>query len=221
MDNYIEIAGQAWLVEQVEEYRADLTLTVRAAQADTALSEGAGLRDQCIRTLRDAGIGQDEMSEGGKEVWRPWYWKKKEVGQESAFKILLACPDAGRLYAALDALQPLFANARYTLTVSMRKPQFGEAEGAREEAQTAAIGDARAKASLLAAAAGVRLGAVCQVEELDTMTGRSGSYGDQDWGAYPMAAGAAGGGDEPAFDELKGATRKSRIRFRVRFGLAA
>ena len=68
MDRFIEVVGVGKLVERVAEYRADVTLQVRAAQVETAIKEVAELRNECIRRLRDAGLdeGVSGMRVGGK-----------------------------------------------------------------------------------------------------------------------------------------------------------
>ncbi|HEX8613425.1 MAG TPA: SIMPL domain-containing protein [Telluria sp.] len=223
MDSYIEVTGQASLVEQVNTYRADLSISVRATTTDNAINEAGALRDDCIRVLKSSGIEEGEMSEGGNAIWQPWFWKKAKPGQERAFKILIACAEAKRLYVALDALQPIFEHQRYTLSVSMLAPQFEASDDARSAAHTAAIANARKKGELIARESGVRLSGITQVEELCTATGRSGAYGDEEWGYGGMraAGGASTGEDEPVYVELEGAKRVSKLRYRVRFGIAA
>jgi hypothetical protein len=221
MDSYIEVTGQSSLVEQVNTYRADLSISVRATTSN-AIDEAGALRDDCIRVLKSSGIEADEMSEGGNAVWQPWFWKKAKPGQERAFKILITCSDARRLYVALDALQPIFEHQRYTLSVSMLPPQFEASDDARAAAHTAAIANARQRAELIAREAGVKVSRIMQIEELGTATGRSGAYGDEDWGYATMrsAGGASMGDDEPAYVELEGAKRVSKLRYRVRFSIA-
>lgn len=222
-ESYIEVTGQSALVEQVDTYRAELSISVRATTADNAICEAGALRDDCIRVLKSAGMAPDQMSEGGNAIWQPWFWKQNKPGQERAFKILLACPEAKRLYTALDALQPIFEHQRYTLSVSMLAPQFEAADEARAGAHAAAIADARKKAELIAMEAGVTLSRVSQIEELGTTSERSGAYGDEDWGygAMRAAGGASMGDEEAAYLELEGAKRVSKLRYRVRFGIAA
>lgn len=223
MDSYIEVIGQASLVEQVTTHRADLSISVRATNTDNAITEAGALRDDCIRVLKSSGIAPDQMSEGGNAIWQPWFWKKNKPGQERTFKILLSVPEAKRLYVALDALQPIFEHQRYTLSVSMLPPQFETSETERSAALAGAIDNARQTAEVIAAQAGVRLACVSQVEALDTHVEHSGAFGDQGWGrAMAMrGGGGAGGDDEPAYIELEGARRVSKLRFRVRFGIAA
>lgn len=214
MDRFIEVVGIAALVESVSEYRADVTLQVRAAQAETAIKEVTELRATCIRALREAGLTDRELQEGGSEVWRPWFWKKKP-GQEASQKLLLSCNDMQQLLSALGSLEPLFDNQRYSLSVSMRSPLFQADIAARREAERVAVADAEAKAQNVAASARLRLSGAIEIEELDVKVSRSGAYGDQDWMGVAMAAGGAateGGGES-----LEAATRSSSLRFRVRF----
>ena len=212
MDRFIEVVGTGTLTESISEYQADVTLQVRAAQAETAINEVMELRSECIRRLREAGLSDLELREGGAEVWRPWFWKKKP-GQEASQKLLITCDDMPRLMRALGALEPLFENQRYSLSVSMGRPTFRVDVTARREAEREAVADAEDKAANVAVASGLKLAGVIELEELDVKTSRSGAYGDLG-GFYAAAAGgAAGASDEP----LEAATRSSAIRFRVRF----
>jgi uncharacterized protein YggE len=217
MDSFIETRGEASLIEGVVEYNADLSVTVRAAQVETALTEVEELRNRCIRGLREAGLGDSELKEGAGEVWRPWFWKKK-AGQEVSRKILITCSDANRLYRALAALEPLFASQRYVLSVSMRAPRFDAAPERRASVQAAAVDDARSKAEVVARAAGIALGPVLQIEEIEDRVGRSGAYGDEDWRGF--AAGGMAAAAEEGPEIIEGATRTRTVRFRVRFSLA-
>lgn len=223
-ESYIEVSGESSLVEQVTTYRADLSISVRASTTDNAITEAGALRDDCIRVLKSSGIAPDEMSEGGNAIWQPWFWKKNKPGQERTFKILLACAEAKRLYVALDALQPVFEHQRYTLSVSMRPPQFDAPEAERAAAHAAAIANARNAATIVATEAGVRLTFVSQVEALETQSEHSGAFGDQGWaraGIMRRMGGASDDDSEPAHLELEGARRVSKLRYRVRFGIAA
>jgi hypothetical protein len=90
LDSYVEVTGQARLVESTVEYRAELDLAVRAVQSVTALAEAGELRDQCISALRSAGLKGDGLTEGGAAVWQPW-WRKQKPGREVSRKILISC----------------------------------------------------------------------------------------------------------------------------------
>jgi uncharacterized protein YggE len=217
VNRFIEVVGVGTLVERVGEYRADVTVQVRAAQVETAIKEVAELRVQCIRQLRSAGLAENELQEGGSEVWRPWFWKKKP-GQEASQKLLVSCSDVQRLMGALGSLEPLFENQRFSLSVAMRRPHFVAEQSARRDAERAAFADASAKAGNAASIHGLRIAEVLEIEELDAKTSRSGAYGDQDWMGFAAAAGGAGTLDEPG-ETLDAATRTSSTRFRVRFSV--
>ncbi|MDK2127064.1 SIMPL domain-containing protein [Parachitinimonas caeni] len=218
MDRFIEVVGTASLVESVVEYRADVTVQVRAAQVETAIKEVGELRAECIRQLRQSGLNGDELSEGGAEVWRPWFWKQKP-GKEASHKLLICSHDMNRLMTALGALEPLFENQRHALSVSMRAPRFDVSIDARRAAERAALADAETKAKNIAECVGLKINSVLEVEELGVKTYRSGTYGDEDWmGVYAGGASAAAldAGDAPEH-----ATRSSTVRFRVRFATGA
>src|SRR5215470_3184243 len=217
MDPFIELIGQSTLTEKVTEYRMDLTLTVRAAQNDVALREVTELRSRCIRALKDGGIRSSELTEGGGQVWRPWFWKKKP-GQEASHKILIACPDWDRLFKALGALEPLFNNQRSFLSVSMRRPKFEARSSERTIAMSNAITDAKSSAEIIAHEAGLTVTGVIQVEELDQRKERSGAYGDESWhDGYAIACAAAPSEEVP--ESIDAAVRQIVLRYRVRFSV--
>jgi uncharacterized protein YggE len=215
MDPFIEVFGQGTLTEKVTEYRIDLSVAVRAAQGDAALKEAIELRDRCIVTLKESGVKSSELTEGGGQVWRPWFWKKKP-GQEVSHKILISCPDFDRLFKALGALEPLFDNQRSSLSVSMRQPKFEATSSERSAAMSSAVINAKSSAEIIAHEAGLRVTGVTQVEELDERKERSGAYGDEDWhGAY--AAGSAPSDEAPG--PMDAAVRQIVVRYRVRFSV--
>ena len=217
MDPFIEVVGQGTLTEKVAEYRMDLSVTVRAAQGDVALKEATELRSRCIRTLKESGIKDSELTEGGGQVWRPWFWKKKP-GKEASHKILIACPDWDRLFKALGALEPLFDNQRSSLSVSMRQPKFEAMSSERTIAMSSAITDAKSSAEIIAHEAALRITGVIQVEELDQRKGRSGAYGDESWhDAYAIAGAAAVSEEAP--ESIDAAVRQIVLRYRVRFSV--
>jgi len=217
MDDYIEVTGESTLRETMAEAGAEIALAVRASRPEVALREAEQLRADCVRQLREAGLRDDELQDGGFQVWQPWYQRKK-VGEEASMKILVRCDELSRLQQALSRLEPLFENQRYTIDVRMRRPRFAASDDQRDQAQRDAIASARAQAALLADAAGVRLARVVQVEQLQGLTSGSGAYGDPDWGHVAVRAGAGGGAAEAPLDP---ATREARVRYRVRFAIAA
>jgi uncharacterized protein YggE len=216
MDAYIEVTGEAKFVETVESYRTQLDLTVRAAKSGTALEEVTELRNACIAGLREAGLTDEDLEEGGAQMWRPWY-RKMKVGQEASHRILITCSSAETLARALGSLEALFDHARHGLNVHNLAPVFGADEAEQLAARGRALQDARVKAEALAAEGRLTLGSIVRIEERDSAMGRSGVHGDDHWYG-PVMAGAAGAGEvEPGFESLGGGSRDITVRCRVRF----
>lgn len=217
MEHFIEVTGSSELTEEVSDHRADLNITVRAAELETALTEATNLRQHCIAALLASGLSDSELREGGSETWRPWYWKKK-VGQEASHKILISCRDIQRLHKGLAALEPLFNHQRYSLSVSMRKPTFSASDENRNQARRSAIRHASEKAAVLAEEARIVLQHVIQIEELGSTSTGTGMYGDEDWRSVMMAGSAAASlNEDDAEISLDNPMRTSTVRFRVRF----
>jgi hypothetical protein len=143
----------------------------------------------------------------------------KKPGQEASRKILISCNDATRLFVALGSLEQIFSNKRYSLSVTMLEPKFDSEPKALADAQASAVENARRKAEAVAGTAGIRLGSVIQIEEIDTRTGRSGMYGDEEWRGTLAAGGSRLAVGEEG-ERLMPATRTKTVRYRIRFAVA-
>lgn len=218
MEQFIEVVGEGSYAEKIFKYRAEINLKVRAAQADVAMREVGELRNQCIAQLKQGGLQSQELIEGGGEVWRPWYDRKKVVGQEASHAILIHCPDLYRMQMAVGSLENLFENQRYTFSFSMNTPQYSIVPDDVSQAWEAAMTNARKHADLLARAGGVRITHAIQIEELVSKTARSGMKGDEGW-MYAAAGAASLGASEP--EPLEAASRSTAVRYRVRFACEA
>jgi uncharacterized protein YggE len=230
MEAFIEVTASAALAEQVVEFRADVTLTVRAAQAsllvrasqlETAAKEAGELRDACIRALKAAGLHDAELADGGAQSVTPWFWRKAPA-QEAAQKILISCSDMPRLQSGFAALEPLFKNERFSLEATLLPPRFDAPPAVRRAAERAAIEAARAKAENLAESAGARVGTVLQIQELATESVASGAYGDPSHAALRLEAAmdrAVPAAAQP--EPLDAAVRATTLHFRVVFALLA
>jgi uncharacterized protein YggE len=228
MERYIEVTGEGQMLESASRFIAEITLEVRAVKDETALRETSELLSEAIAILREAGIDDQEIVEGGTDFYRPWYWKK-QVGQTAARKIMLKVTDFNRLNAALAKLEPLQSRhkERKTISIDMRQPEFADSGEAKAAALTQAFQDAQTKATQLANAMHCRLGKPIYVEEGSWAKRNSGFSGDSDWGGDDarfawgggmlMAAGA--GALAEAEPELQRPTRTIFIKCRVRFGL--
>lgn len=225
MERYSEVIGEGKFLETASRFVTEITLEVRAAKDETALREVAEIRTEAIEVLREAGIADEEFVEGGADFYRPWY-RKKQVGQNAARKIILKVTDYGRLTQALERLEPLQSRnkERRTVSISMRQPEFEDSVDAKATALAQAFEDAKLKALRVAAAMNFNLGPAIHLEEGGWAKRNSGFSGDEDWfgddsrfgaagGAIMLAAGAAA---EPE-PELQRPTRSIFVKCRVRF----
>ncbi len=228
MERYIEVVGEGEFLEIATRFIAEVVLEVRAAKDETALAELPELFRDAVAALRDAGIADEEIVEGGTNFRQPWFWKK-QVGQNAARKIVLKVKDFVRLNGALDKLEPLQSRnkERKTVRVEMRQPEFDASSGAKATALAMAFQDAREKAQKLAATMTGKLGKVIHCEEGAWAKRNSGFSGDEDWGGdysrFAMGggiimAGPAGAAAEPEA-ELQKPTRTIFVKCRVRFEL--
>jgi uncharacterized protein YggE len=228
MDRYIEVFGEGRYRETAATFIAAVILEVRAAKDETAFREVSELVSEGLAILRDAGIRDEEIVEGGTDLRRPWYWKK-QVGQNASRKIILKVADFARLNRALELLEPLQSRhkERRTISIDMRQPEFAESVEAKSQALADAYEDAKAKASQLATTMGYRLGQPLYVEEGGTAKRNSGFSGDEDWGGDSSRFGparvdlimaAAGAAAEPQVDPQP-PTRTIYVKCRVRFAI--
>ncbi len=227
-ERYIEVTGEGCFAEKAVRYVAEISIELRAAKKETVLDEVRELWTAVIALLRENGIADSEIVEGGIEYFRPWYWRKKP-GQTGTRKIILKVSDFDRLNTALESLEPLVSGERRSLTVNLKQPEFDSTLHAKSNALSAAFCDARTKAETLAQKMGVRLGDVLSVEEGRTARRRSGFNGDDDWygdgdrfgghgNAVVLAAGTGAGDEDDEFSPAD-PTREIWIICRVRFSI--
>lgn len=226
---YIEVTGEGCFTETANRYVAEVSVEVRAAKKETVLDEVREFWTAAIASLRENGIADAEIAEGGIDYFRPWYWRKKP-GQTGTRKIILKVPDFDRLNTALEALEPLRSGNRRSLTVDLKQPEFDSSSEAKSNALTAAFNDAKTKAETLAQQMGVILGDVLRVEEGRTARRRSGFSGDDDWygdgdrfGGYGGAVVLAAGGGSAEDNDFTPAdpTRDIWVKCRVRFSITS
>ena len=212
MDSYIEVSGTARAQETAREYYAHIEVEVRAAPKGGAGSTANELRNTVVRALREAGMRDDELVEGGERMSRSW-WRRKDE-REASHTIVLKCEDYVRMVRAIAALEPLSTDKRTNIDVRMPSPKFEGTDESKAQARAAALRDARTKADALAAEAGVRITSVLRIEELDGHTPRGG-YDHLDSGMVFSAAAP----DSFEHEELTAATREVAYAFRMRFGI--
>ena len=227
-DRYIEVVGEGQFVEHPVRFVAEITIQVRAAKHDTALNELGELCRAVVLSLRDSGIDDDEIVEGGTNFLQPWYLKKKS-GQVGTRKVILKVDDFGRMNRALEKLEPFQKSGRTSISIEMRQPEFDASADEKAAAFKSAFAEAHAKATRLAQEAGVDLDEVIQIEEGRSARRASGFSGDEDWWgdsdrfgpAAGVAMDAAASADE--FGSEVGThspTRSIFVKCRVRFAIA-
>ena len=221
MKPYIEVVGESKYLETVQEYVADINIIVRATKSETAMNEVISLRNSCIETLMSNGLKESELKEGGVEIWRDWFARRKQkVAKEASQKIIVCCSDISRLIQALSKLEQLFDNQRYTFTINMRQPVFSASLEIRKKARSEAIQNATSHAQFLAEATKVEIINALQIEELSDVKGNSGVYGDVG-GGWMMMGLAEESSDDESYANLDNATREITVRYRVRFLIKA
>ena len=225
MKPYIEVVGESKFIQTVKEYVADINIIVRATKSEIAVNEAMNLRNSCIEILLSNGLQKHEIKEGGIEIWRDWFARRKQKpGKEASQKIIATCEDIARLIPALSAIEPLFENQRYTFTVYMCQPVFSASEEVQEKARSEAIKNAISHAQIIAKTANVEIKDVFQIEEISKITGYSGVYGDAAVGGGWMMMGLAAedsSEDDESYANLDKATRNIKVIYRVRFSIKA
>ena len=225
---YIEVTGEGCFTETASCFLAEISVEVRAAKKETVLEEVRTFWDSAVACLRENGIADSEIVEGGIDYFRPWYWRKKP-GQTGTRKIILKVTDFDRLNSALEALEPLRTGERRSLTVELKQPEFDTDSAAKSAALSAAFEDAKTKAEALAEKIGATLGETLRVEEGRTARRQSGFSGDDDWygdgdrfggygGAVVLAAPGGAGDDDDDFTPAD-PTRDIWVKCRVRFSI--
>lgn len=232
MDHYVEVLGEGKYLETAARFVAEVSLEVRASKEETALREVTEFCAQALVVLREAGLTDDEIIEGGMNFSRPWYWRK-QIGQEATRKMILKVSDFSRLNKALEQLEPLQSRhmERKTISVSLGQPEFDDSSEIKAAALTQAFEDAKAKANRLVTVMGYRLGRPLQLEEGDWNVRGSGFAGDADWGDFSRfgwgglvvaAGGGAGAGGESQVEQEPQMASPSRtifVKCRARFAI--
>lgn len=219
MERYIEVVGESSYAKTVEEYVADINLSVRAVKAETAFDEVISLRNRCIETLLSSGLQHSELQEGGAEAWQSWNQRNKP-GQEAYQKIIISSQSMPRLTKALSAMEKLFDNQRYKFNLNMRQPIFGTNEENRNKSRSEAIKNAHAHAMILAEASNLKLNGTIQIVEVRPETESSGVYGDYSWGMMGMAAAPASGSyNDDEYSNLDSASQIIKLKYKVRYSV--
>ncbi len=153
-----------------------LTVTREAATAREALDANSAAMAQVIKALRGEGIAERDIQTDNFSIQPKYdYPPQKPQGENQAPRIVgytvrnglaVRVRDLGKLGAVIDQAVTLGVNEGGNILFSNDDPS-----AAIEQARTAAVKDAMARAKTLAAAAGVKLGRVLEISEQSFMPG--------------------------------------------------
>ncbi len=160
---YVEVTGEGSFTETASRFVAEVLIEARTARKETVFDEVHKLWEAAVSSLRNHGIDDSEIVEGGIDYFHPWYWRRMP-GQTGTRTIILKVVDFERLNAALESLGPLRVAGRRSLAVNLKQPEFDSTTDAKSAALAAAFDEAKTKAQRLAKTMGVTIGEVLQVE---------------------------------------------------------
>ena len=168
-NRYIEVLSSASVGRAVESYRAKIELTVTTLKKKACLDESLALRDQIIAALKDAGLGEEDIEEGGGRVAQSSWSSSKTVVHEllvshAEMSVLVqAMANVERVFAAIE--QSWFSGVKKDFTFSVPSPEFANDLQAAEAALKKAVANAKSKATVMAKEAGLTLGGVLSIIE--------------------------------------------------------
>ena len=227
MERHIDVIGEGNFTEMATRFVAEVVVEVKGSAKCTVISEVTDFQNEALNVIRESGIAEDEISEGGLLSYQPWYWIRKP-GQSARRKIILKVAEFPRLNTSLEALEPLRGDKRRIISVNLKQPEFDSTTSSRANALVAAFQDAREKAENLAKTLGRKLGNVLHVVEGRPSHRRSGFTGDEDWygdeerfrraGSSELYASIDCAVEDPGYNPAN-PTRDIWVKCRVRFEL--
>lgn len=134
-----------------------------AARAEDAFAATAETMRAVFAALEAAGIGPADMQTsqlGVDPLWAEGEGQPRVRGYAASSTVTVRVRDLARLGAVVDAVTAAGANRLSGIAFEMAEPR-AQLDASRQRA----VADAAAKAELLAAAAGVRLGRVLSIRE--------------------------------------------------------
>ncbi len=222
---YIDVLTAAATTRSIESYESTLELNVSSSRGGLCFESSLKLRDRVISALRQSGLSDSDIHEGGGNVALQFWSSTKSVSHS----ILVRNSDMAKLMNGMAAVEQLFAaNKRaffspikQTFTFQSPKPIYAPSDSA-ENAIASAMQRARVTADSIASAHGERIELLVSVHEISAASQRSIPGHDEIDGDSDMAIDfceiedAIGSISYPSLGEPKG---RGTRRFRVRFAL--
>ena len=217
---FIEVIGEGKYQEKIENYVLELKIEARAADEEKAMKAVFSLRDEAVKKLKHAGLSSDNIIDGGHELWKPWYSRKKS-GRYTYYKLILEVADENLLSKSVEHVTVLFQDhQRYSLTYDMKQPKYENPTDLEKQAIKDAFNNAMLKANAIADSSNLAIGKLLQATELSKSKRNAGAYGDEDWMGDASRFGGAmatGGMVEEDDTAMKKAERTIWVRYKFRF----
>ena len=168
MGNFIVVSGLGEVKAKPDMATISAGVTSQAQTAAGALSANSAAMAAVIGALKKLGVAENDIQTSNFSV-SPQYppydsnnpQPPKIVGYQVSNQVTAIVHDVNKLGAILDGLVQSGANDVNGITFGIDKPDALE-----NEARKAAIADARSRAEVFAAAAGVTLGRVIAIQEM-------------------------------------------------------
>jgi len=175
----LTVTGEATVTRAPDTASLSIGVTTLADKAGEAMAANAGAMAAVIARLKDAGVEGRDMQTSGLSLSPNWSRAGDDDGASritgytatNGLRVTIVALD--RLGTVLDAAIADGANTLDGLSFALADPR-----PALDEARRQAVADARAKAELIADAAGVKLGAVMSVSEGGGYGGTRPAYRD-------------------------------------------
>ena len=166
-------------------------VTTQAATAAEALAANSKATDAVIARLTASGIEARDMQTSNLSINPNWTGYDSSTptisGYVASNMLTVRVRKLDTTGAVLDAAVADGANTLNGMTFGLADP-----EPAYNEARKEAVTDARAKAELLAMAAGVKLGSIVSISDGGAMTGGASMFADYAKAAAPVVGGELG-----------------------------
>lgn len=171
----ISVTGRATVKAPPDTVSLTLGVEAQASEAGEASGRCASVMDRVVAALITAGVPRDNIQTAHLHLW-PQYdhsegGKGRIVGYRASNQVRLSWTELDKVGDLIDRAVEAGANTISGLSFSLADP-----EALYLEAVAEAVRDARAKAEALAAAAGVRVGAVKDMDLHPDFVGPVGLY---------------------------------------------
>lgn len=220
---FIEVITQATVDRSVRSYRSEVTLYVNARRQADIVATSLELRDRLLRALKQAGLQDDEIVEGGASLAKMYWSRSRSITHELQIEhkdmsvLMQAMAEVERTFS--DVKQGFWSPIQHHFAFSNPKPRFVPDPQNKHDLLRQAIETAQNQAAVLAQQATLQITGVRSITQLEsglqTQAGRSGSETDDD-AFMDFDESEFGAGDyQTAADPKSPASNWYRVKFDV------